>query len=564
MVTTNHYFLKGDISGIQDFIFNVKSEKAARVLKRRSFFVAFLSQYAKLLLEKYLKQQLGDSSTIEKFYDGGGGFYLELSCEANIDKVYDHLRTLELRLNQQLQKEDIYISFSAVEVQDLEGDFKKYWKRIASQTIQDKLRPFNFSASAFEPYAFEDSEFEDDFNKASRINPAQLAQSIFNKLNAGNEDIGVQFEDIKLSDFQVDLPIWKEDMKEDPNYALPKLWEYNSKVSRMRGDKEKATTPKPNDIIDFSSLAYFANIRTGTNKLAVLKLDVDNLGSLFNEILDRKTAKKVSTEISRFFGEEMNRLLQLPKNYYAPDSAAKENKYFAKQHIYTIFSGGDDCIFVGGWDEILDWALLIQEQFQATAQAIQKLVPSSVLPTISAGVVVLEPTYPVVRFANLVEEALNASKGFVYPMDEVDEETNRQIPTKNRITVFGETLAWEEFKEAKKIAMVLQTLVEEENESKSTIQRIQQSAARFKAQHEQVLEGKLVAPRISNLFYFVRNTKNEDIISKSLIQPYTQRLMRAFTQKEKTNPMLYPVAARWAELLTRGTKTKKHGQLQEK
>lgn len=43
MSTTNSYFIKGDISGIQDFIFNVKSEKAARVLKARSVFVEVLA-----------------------------------------------------------------------------------------------------------------------------------------------------------------------------------------------------------------------------------------------------------------------------------------------------------------------------------------------------------------------------------------------------------------------------------------------------------------------------------------------------------------------------------------
>jgi CRISPR/Cas system-associated protein Cas10 (large subunit of type III CRISPR-Cas system) len=41
--TTYQYFIKGDVSGIQDFIFNVKSEKAARVLKARSVFVEVLT-----------------------------------------------------------------------------------------------------------------------------------------------------------------------------------------------------------------------------------------------------------------------------------------------------------------------------------------------------------------------------------------------------------------------------------------------------------------------------------------------------------------------------------------
>lgn len=53
---TYSYFIKSDISGIQDFIFNVKSEKAARVLNARS---AYIQLYTRIVKEYLLKKIVG-------------------------------------------------------------------------------------------------------------------------------------------------------------------------------------------------------------------------------------------------------------------------------------------------------------------------------------------------------------------------------------------------------------------------------------------------------------------------------------------------------------------------
>ena len=47
----NKYIVKGDLSGIQNFIFNIPSKGAAKELKRRSLYVTNLAE--ELLLEDH-------------------------------------------------------------------------------------------------------------------------------------------------------------------------------------------------------------------------------------------------------------------------------------------------------------------------------------------------------------------------------------------------------------------------------------------------------------------------------------------------------------------------------
>lgn len=65
-------------------------------------------------------------------------------------------------------------------------------------------------------------------------------------------------------------------------------------------------------IVEFSALAHFAEERTGTDKLGVLKLDIDDLGKTFEGFSDWHIAKKASIGVSWFFGEFMHRMLESP------------------------------------------------------------------------------------------------------------------------------------------------------------------------------------------------------------------------------------------------------------
>lgn len=70
--TDEHFMLiKGDVSGIQDFIFHIPSKGAAKSLKGHSVYIALLSD----VITRYMVREMGleDANIL---YNGGGNFYI--------------------------------------------------------------------------------------------------------------------------------------------------------------------------------------------------------------------------------------------------------------------------------------------------------------------------------------------------------------------------------------------------------------------------------------------------------------------------------------------------------
>jgi CRISPR-associated protein Csm1 len=551
--TSYNYFIKGDLSGIQDFIFNVKSEKAARVLKARSILIQVLSEFA----EKHLTQKLKGSW--EGLYNGGGSFYGKLSFEGDLEKLRQEIKTIEWDINQNCYKEDIYIVLSAV---PFYSDFSKTWGEINYQSEVDKLGPFSSknAFSPFLPYEYDAETSQKGLKGFAHFLPKKEAeitnayQLEFHVYEKAADFLGSK---LALTDFTASkdyfenkihnkLPEWREALFNNPYYQ-EQIQDYNQK------EKETSEHIREGHIIDYKFLAKFAYERTGTNKLAVLKMDVDNLGLIFHYMTNEQTAKRISDHFSEFFSIELNRLLDdcmISGNY--PEQ--EDIPYKFRDNIYTIFAGGDDSIFVGGWDAILKWAQKVQESFKPVAEEVKGIIQDSGISinlpiTLSAGIVFLDPTYPVIRFADLSEDAIGKAKSFRY-----FNEINLSRPQKNKVTIFNQCLSWEEYQAAGELAKKLQDWVTENKESRSLLERIKNSASGFEKLQKRAIQGDLAGPQVAKLFYFVRNRKEAKAIVADFIESYSNDLIKAFVNKEPTNPMKYPIAARWAEFLTRKNK----------
>ncbi len=103
--------------------------------------------------------------------------------------------------------------------------------------------------------------------------------------------------------------------------------------------------------MNFDALGDFAAHRTGTNKIGILKLDVDNLGELFGSA-DIVLVKNYSDIFSKFFNETIFTALYDSKDFRLGGEVIE--KY--RSNVYPIFSGGDDCFIIGSWDAILSFA----------------------------------------------------------------------------------------------------------------------------------------------------------------------------------------------------------------
>ncbi len=149
----------------------------------------------------------------------------------------------------------------------------------------------------------------------------------------------------------------------------------------------------------------------GSEGLMTLKGDVDNLGRIFEAGLARPSFAKwasLSRQMNAFFAIAL------------PWMCRK-----AYPSTYTVFAGGDDFYLVGPWYSTLRLAREMREAFGRYTTGNPDL-------HFSAGLVMTRPGTPITQMGELAEEALEAAK---------------DLPGKNAITAFGETVSWSDFNE---------------------------------------------------------------------------------------------------------------------
>jgi CRISPR/Cas system-associated protein Cas10 (large subunit of type III CRISPR-Cas system) len=483
------WFVKGDVSGIQDFIFSVTSEKAAKSLKARSKFVEKQTDDAVADLTKLFQNKL------EVVYNGGGNFYMLIKAK---DIDFD---ALEKNINAELlkKKRDLYLALTplSIEGNDLSA-FGTVWSELQKKSVHNKLNKYR--------YIQEDIDFEDVFN-------------VFPNLKDTVPPENKALEKDKL-------PTWNQ----------AKRTKYNDLIAFLRKERKKVServSTEDGNIIDFDFLSAFAYTRTGTDKLGILKMDVDNLGDFFYRINEKNALVAASKSLSFFFDDWLQNLLKQP---------FKSDTF--QDNIYVVFAGGDDCFMVGAWDAIFEFAKIVNTEFHNFKKEFKQfIVEKEKKLTLSASLLVVDEHYPVVQFAKLAEKALKEVK---------NKDTN-----KNKISVFGEILNWDEFDKTQSIASRLQHLILEKGESRAILDRIKRSKIGFNKMQDKLMnEGILRAQSVWRLKYFLRNVKKEnDAEMKEIINEYEKLLLKTITQGTVINANLFPVAARWAELLTKKKNT---------
>ena len=479
------WFIKGDVSGIQEFIFSIKSDKASKQLKGRSLFVEKQTDKA---LEKINAQY-----SFKEVYNGGGNFYGLLE---NVNDI--QFRTLEADLNKKLIKKGLYLALSKTSVEGLDlKQFDRVWRAVQVESVKDKFRKYQYAITTENP----------DFDL---VFDAYLHKEKDEELvltNAERKDKVATWDARLLKKHKALIDEFKEaDKDKDPKERI---------------------VPSDKAIIEFRYLAAFAKQRTGTEKLAVLKMDVDFLGDTFNQRKDLSAVKGLSDSIKWFFDKHYEGLLEEP----FPLNNTEGDKF--RDNIYVVFAGGDDCFMVGAWDAVFEFAKVIQASFKDFTNDRLRL---------SASLTLIDEKYPVIRFARLAEDALKEAKELI--------KNGETKPAKNRISVFNQILEWEEYTEALEIAHQLEDLIKNKGESRAIIERVKRSRLGFEKMQDKVNEGFLKAQEVWRLQWFLRSSKNKDAM-QMLLNKYHRLLLKTVTTGKSTNPIVFPVAARWAEFLTK-------------
>jgi len=178
---------------------------------------------------------------------------------------------------------------------------------------------------------------------------------------------------------------------------------YETQDPRYEGSWDDDVVPRIGEPKSFAHIAADAlepekdsGAFRGKAFLALLKADVDYLGFLFNFGLKRTEAEEDRFTLSRI--AQLSRMVDLYFTGYLKGLLHREFP-----DTYTIYAGGDDLLFIGPWRQTLALTSRVNETFRAYTGHNPNI-------TLSAGVSLLKPNYPVNRAVLEAQEYLDESK----------------------------------------------------------------------------------------------------------------------------------------------------------
>ncbi len=498
--------IAGDLSGIQDYLYDIANIGVGGVAKRlrtRSF---FLSTLVEVTAHRILQECLGEDIELPHFCKimaSGGNFII---VAPKTSKIEGTLNTIRQDINRWLFKEfqgDLSFTISSLPLRGIdfeikrtgEGKFSAHENHIVRKlnelryeleinkkgklkdilTTQDKQMVWSEAEFVWSAKEFTEGDcpsckkqpaesYEDRLCK--RCNEDRKVGEYLVKANyicyskgGKSGDDGYDFFDgryfVKLAKEKDYIPkgtytvqssntnkvLYNEPFLFNPHAKYVSLFEnkedldnyckghcdkepssnncetYNCLLS-LPGCKSKlsmspANFPAKPAIKPFDCLAASS---VGEKLLGILKADVDRLGLIFSEGMgeDRTSLSRIAT-LSRmldlFFSGFIDHLLQNDSRFH---------------EVYTVYSGGDDLLLVGPWDKIINLSKIISDKFHEYVAFNPEI-------TMSAGISVTKPKFPIAKSSKLADVQLKKAKNG-------EDESNET--RKNALFVFGTRAAW--------------------------------------------------------------------------------------------------------------------------
>ena len=390
--------LSMDMSGIQDFIYNISGSKALKSLRSRSFYLELMLE---IIVDKLLENL--DLSRANLLYTGGGHAYLILP---NTDLSKQKITEFSMGLRDWFIDEfttdlSVSIAYEACSGSDLmntHGRYRNIWRNLSGKLSDmkaqkygaDDLLRLNDTKSYGERECKECLRSDIDINSEGLCSICEGVIKISNDLRDKSFFVVADSGKLKMPFGKYISVVNRKDAeaivksggfeqlysKNNPHVGIgiaTNLWMCDYDFSILYGEsKEKG-------------ISSYIEREEGIKRLGVVRADIDNLGATFiSGIPERfnslsRTAT-LSRQLSLFFKYELNNIL----NHY---------------QITSIYSGGDDLFLIGAWDDIVEASIDINERFKTFT--LGKL-------SISAGIGIFNAKYPVSKMAfetGLLEEA---------------------------------------------------------------------------------------------------------------------------------------------------------------
>jgi CRISPR-associated protein Csm1 len=464
--------LIGDLSGIQSYLYDIATvgeEGVGRRLRARSLFVQLLSEVgARLTLERFTL------SLANVLMAAGGNFYV---LWPNLPGTDETVEVLQRQVDEWLLKHlngEIALNLASVPFAD--GGFAAGGKSQgfgevleAAHTALTERKQRRFQMHLQRNGRWDDTSFvlEVDFAGQGACHSCGKFPTTSNDLCVHcrrDAEIGGQLPGTRALAFYNDkagnIPLL--------GWTVKVLAESESPPGNpiMVATLGQLSVASKYPTVCWPPAPYTTDLRfeqmaersEGTKLLGYLKADMDWLGQIFAYGLKRDSGESLDTpsrlttlsrQLERFFNGWLRSFLQQK----FPD-------------CYTVFSGGDDLFIVGPWSDVVRLSGEVQREFA-------RFVCHNPEISLSAGIVLVKPRYPLARAADLVGETLKQAKsnpmGVQRALAEATSKWGRELSAeeqqnitwanqRNRIALLGDVLTWDEYA---KVLEERQTLVEE-------------------------------------------------------------------------------------------------------
>ena len=444
-------FVKGDVSGIQKYIFELKShDDSAKLLRAKSFQIAALGD----VLAKNIVSQ-AEVSEANIITSAGGNFMLLLPNTQNVRELLPQI---------QLETETYFLKEFAGKLSVIISDgVEASASDISQKNAQHLINDIGHNTDVCKQKKMQKALQKNgavlhDFYEHLQKNGECPKCGVFAAKEEGGEcenctaltEIGaklvksswIKYDAEKLKPFGNNKMISIE--KERAGKCFSSINDFVPGASVVH---LPYSAPR-NEDGTLLSFAQIAEKSTGNKKLAMFKADVDNLGLVFSSSLGERTSfsryADMSHKLHYFFSAYYTHFLDtFSCKMKSGDGSEKDVRY--ADVLYTVFSGGDDLCVIGAWDAVIQFARDFQKQFAVLTNNNPSL-------TLSAGIELASASTPVAMIADNAEAALEKSK---------DRKENGKT-VKNAVTVFGTTVGWSDFSQEIENGMRLQSYLERE------------------------------------------------------------------------------------------------------
>ncbi|MCL6606413.1 MAG: type III-A CRISPR-associated protein Cas10/Csm1 [Paenibacillus sp.] len=537
----------GDISGIQQYIYDISGIGAGAVAKKlraRSFKVSMMMEAASLLIINELG--LPYSSIL---YCSGGRFYI---LAANTDSAKDNLAQIKSAIEEWMFKEFAgnlalnlaYVDFNASGFEDFGSVLKRLGNEleiakrnkfstqlrsvenhVLSYVFQEDGKQFlrkksgepeicrscqKFPATLVEEQDGEErpscKSCHDDRRLGEILPKARFISFALGSQNHVNTNKGIGEHNFNFFG-HVDVKISSKSILE-PTYIV---YNINSDLESLPAAqlKDKPVVDRfianyvPKDsngeIWTFEEIADKAE---GAKHLGILKADVDRLGLIFSAGLKGRSAS-----ISRLSG--LSRMLDLFFTAYLPRVIKEEF-----ESVYVVYSGGDDLLLICPWDKLFNLSRRLYDDFR-------RYTASNPDITLSAGLALSTKKTPVWHMADMAEQELERSKK----------------KGRDRLSIFNTAVEWDKYSDIEDIGNTLCKAMKAKEVSSSFIYSLLQFCTHNGLAHNRHKNDALNRARLT--YQIARHLEEKD--AESLARKETRDLLKQLTQSVHSNRWNYMV-----------------------